>query len=109
MNARRSHLYRRASLAAVCSGLLLTGCQEGGKLASFSAGDGGKTPVALPSICEAFLQPVPVPRETPKSDAIAAYPRAADERDQANDRLIVGGYCVRDERASYAGPKEKPK
>lgn len=57
----------------------------------------------LPSVCEAFLQPVKTTTETPNSDARTAYTRAANERDQANDRLTVGGFCIRDERAAYAG------
>jgi hypothetical protein len=87
--------------------LLLTGCQEGGKLASFQPGDAPPS-AAPPSICDAFLQPVKVTQETHKSNAQAAYTRAADERDEANDRLTVGGFCVRDERQAYAG-KEKPR
>ena len=63
--------------------------------------------MTLPSVCEAFLQPVAVTKETHDSDALAAYTRAANERDDANDRLIVGGYCVRDQRQEYAG-KESP-
>ena len=62
----------------------------------------------LPAVCEVFLQPVKVPVVTPKTDARLAFTRAADALDDANDRLIVGGYCVRDERASYSG-KDKPK
>lgn len=93
-----------ATLAS--SALLLTGCQAGGKLAGFAAGD-VPLKVDLPAVCEVFLQPVPVTRETAKSDARAAYTRAANERDEANDRLTVGGFCVRDERTSYAGKENK--
>ena len=88
--------------------LLLTACQDSARLADFGAGD-TKLAVNLPSVCEAFLQPVPVTKETPKSNAITAYTRAADERDQANDRLIVGGFCVHDQRMDYAASKEKPR
>lgn len=64
--------------------------------------------MTLPSVCEVFLQPVKAPAVTRKTDARVAYARTADALDDANDRLTVGGYCVRDERQDYAG-KEKPK
>ena len=107
---RNSPLYRRASrLTVACSALLLTGCAElKDKLASFSKGD-APLAVTLPAVCEVFLQPVKVPVVSAKTDARLAFTRTADALDDANDRLIVGGYCVRDERVAYEGSKEKPK
>lgn len=40
---------------------------------------------------------------TSKTDARVAYTRTADALDEANDRLTVGGMCMRDERQDYAG------
>lgn len=93
----------------VCSAPLLTGCaglQD--KLSTYGAGD-GRLAVAIPEICEAFLQPVPPPAVTPKSYAPLAYTRTADALDTANDRIAGGRDCIQDQRRAYAAKKEKPK
>jgi hypothetical protein len=90
-------------------GWLLTGCATN-NLATFSAGDvDARLAVKLPAFCEAFLQPVKVPVVTAKTDARVAFTRTADALEDANDRLTVGGMCIRDERQSYGAEKEKPK
>jgi hypothetical protein len=81
--------------------LLLSGCLAG-KLATFGAGD-GRLAVELPIACEAFLQQVPVPPVTGKTNAQVAYVRTADALDEANARLGAGGDCARDQRQLYAG------
>jgi hypothetical protein len=86
----------------------LTGC-GGNKLASFAPGDvPAGEPRVLPKFCEQILKTVPAPPVTKKTDAGAAYTRTADALDEANDRISVGGMCLGDERAEYAG-KEKPR
>lgn len=111
---RPARLALRLALLA-SSALLLTACTAGGKLSTWRAGDvPAGEPRALPAFCEDILKPVPVTKATAKTDARLAYVRAADERDEANDRLTVGSMCIRDERADYAGrvpadKKEKPK
>jgi hypothetical protein len=82
--------------------MLLCGCTAGHKLADFSAGD-ARLAVALPAVCEAFLQKVPMPAVTPKTDARLAYTRTADALDDANDRIGASGDCLRDQRQDYAG------
>jgi hypothetical protein len=105
-SARCSSAHR---LIVAFSALLLTGCAElNDKLAGYSKGD-AKLTVTLPAVCDVFLQPVKVPVVTSKTDARLAFTRAADALDDANDRLIVAGYCVRDERTDYAASKENPK
>jgi hypothetical protein len=102
MNTRWSRCSRRARLLlAASSALLLTGCAAN-KLATFSAGD-ARLSVKLPAFCDAFLQPVPVPVVTAKTDARGAYVRTADALDGANDRLTVAGLCAGDQRQDYAG------
>ena len=86
--------------------LLLTGCAS--HSARFSAGDGNLT-VSLPSACEPFLAPVPVPKVTRQTDARLAYTRTADALDDANDRLTAGGLCVADQRRAYAGTPTQEK
>jgi len=90
------------------SALLLTGCQSGSSLATFHQGDAALA-VELPSICEAFLQPVPQPKVTGKTNAIVAYLRTADALDDANGRISAGGDCERDQRQAYSAKKDKPK
>ncbi|MGY3393422.1 hypothetical protein ACVWW6_006013 [Bradyrhizobium sp. USDA 3311] len=90
------------------SALLLTACQSGNSLATFGAGDGRLT-VDLPAVCEAFLQPVPQPQVSRKTDGRVAYTRAADALDEANSRIENAAECHRDERAAYGAGKDKPK
>lgn len=82
--------------------MLLSGCLASDKLATFGAGD-GKLAVELPIACEAFLQQVPVPAVTGKTNAQVAYARTADALDEANDRLGAGGSCARDQHQIYSG------
>lgn len=77
-----------------------------GEFASFQAGD-ARLAVALPSVCEAFLQPVKQPPVTKKTDARIAYVRAADGLDEADLRLILGADCLADQRKAYSkGPSK---
>jgi hypothetical protein len=93
-------------LIAASSVLLLCGCAEGDKLADFSAGD-AKLAVALPQVCEAFLQKVPQPVVTARTNARVAYTRAADGLDEADDRIGGAADCLRDQRQDYAAQKEQ--
>lgn len=86
---------------------ILCGCGPAGRLGSFQAGD-GRLEVELPAVCEAFLQRVPVPPVTAKTDAHIAFIKVDAALDEANGRIENGGSCVRDQRELYAG-KEKPK
>lgn len=58
--------------------------------------------------CDPILQPVPRPPVTRKTDARLAYLKSDAALEEANDRLTMGGECVRDERAAYSR-KELPK
>ena len=87
--------------------LPIGGCQLGDRLATFQAAD-ARLDVSLPTVCDAFLQPVPVAPVTRKTNARVAYTRAADERDEANARLAGGRDCRADERAGLS-TKEQPK
>lgn len=88
--------------------LLLIGCQSENSLGVFSAGDTALD-VRLPDVCEAFLQVVPVPAVTRKTDARVAYSKTADALDEANTRLSIGGDCAADERSAYQKkPAAKP-
>lgn len=89
------------------SALLLTACQSGNSLATFDKGD-ARLKVDLPSVCEAFLQKVPQPKVTGKTNAIVGYLRTADALDDANGRIGAGADCFSDERQAYAA-KEKTK
>lgn len=92
--------------------MLLAACQFHDKLPSFAPGDAGAvphapiaaTPIKLPTICRAILQPVDKSKVTPKTDARAAFKRRDAEVDEANKRLTFGGECADDEAAAYAGP-----
>ena len=86
--------------------LLLIGCASD-NTGGFSAGDVALA-VNLPSVCEAFLQPVPVPPVTRRTDARVAYVRTADALDTANGRIVGGRSCFRDQRIAYKA-KGKPK
>jgi hypothetical protein len=87
--------------------LSLIGCAGQNKLATFSKGDAALQ-VKLPDVCEAFLQRVPEPAVTRKTDARVATVRFANALHEANDRIGAGGDCFRDERTAYEG-KGKPK
>ncbi len=65
--------------------------------------------VALPQVCEAFLQPVAQPPVTRQTDARVAYARAADALDTADERIAAGSDCLRDQRTAYAARKERVK
>lgn len=94
-------------LIAASSALLLSACGPDSKLATFSKGD-ARIAVELPQICEAFLQRVPPPAVTTKTDARVAYTRSADALDDANGRIGAGADCLQDQRHDYAG-KDKPR
>jgi hypothetical protein len=80
--------------------MLLSACATD-SVATFRAAD-GRLAVALSSICEAFLQPVPPPAVTRKTDGRIAFTKTANALDEANGRLVSGGDCVRDQRAAFA-------
>lgn len=91
-----------ASLAA-----LLAGCTSDGKLATFQVGD---APLArqLPSVCEAFLQPAPVPDWiTARTDARAAFGPVADAYVEDTTRITAAKSCFADERTAYAKGKTR--
>jgi len=60
-------------------------------------------------VCDAFLQPVPRPPVTRKTDARVAYARSDDALDEANSRIQSGSECHRDERAAFAAGKGEEK
>jgi hypothetical protein len=87
--------------------IALSGCGAN-KLAQFAPGDVPPgEPRVLPKFCEQILQQVPPPAVTGKTDAGVAYSRTADALDEANDRIAIGGMCLGDERAEYAGKEPK--
>ena len=86
----------------------LAGCTSDGRLATFQAGD---APFArqLPSVCEAFLQPAPVPPWiTAKTDARVAFGSLADAVIEDTTRITAAKSCFADERTAY-GEKGKTK
>ena len=88
--------------------LSLAGCTSDGSLATFQAGD---APLArqLPSVCEAFLEPAPVPAWIgPKTDARVAFAPVADAYVEDTSRIVAAKSCFTDERKVY-GTKGKPK
>jgi hypothetical protein len=96
-------------LLCASSALLLTACADlRDKLATFQQGD-TRLAVDLPAVCDAFLQKVPRPPVTHKTDARIAYTHSADALDEANTRIEDGADCHREERAMYGAGKDKPK
>lgn len=69
-------------------------------MGSFSTGD-ARLSVQLPTVCEAFLQPVAAPPVTRQTDARVAYARTAGALQDANGRIVGGRDCFRDQRIAY--------
>lgn len=88
--------------ALASSALWLTGCASDGNVATFTAGD-TRLAVNLPAVCEGFLQAVPAPAVTRKTDARVAVVRYAGALQEANFRLVSGRDCERDLRTGYMG------
>jgi len=89
--------------------LLTGGCSAANRLAHFGPGDvPAGEPRVLPAFCEEILKRVPPPAVTRKTNAQIAYTKTADALDEANDRIDLGGGCMAEERAAYAGKKEQP-
>lgn len=86
--------------------LSLIGCTAGGKLATFEKGD-ARLAVDLPDVCDAFLQKVPEPPATAKTDKGVAAVRYADAFHEANYRIVAGAECHQDERAAYGTDQAK--
>ena len=85
------------ALALASSALALSSCVR--RLDSVPA----PLAVDLPDICEQILKPVPLPDIRPDDDARVAFMRDDAALLEANDRIVTGGNCLRDQRRGYGG------